>query len=446
MKDRLIVNGLDKMGCEAKGIHSMGYGAVINAFGKLEPHNFAVRDKIEAELEGDWREMKLTKGMPELLTAVEELVSKCKQTLNEPTEENLDKLADHYDIERGDDWARVCELVPKILDRCKNPVGRISFDDQVYLPVVLNLPIFKTDIGMVDEEQDLNRMQQELVYRSAYRIIGVGDEHQAIYGFAGADTESMNRVAKHLSNTDRGMVSLPLTVTRRCGKAIVQEAKRYVPEFEAHESNPLGIVREASYTHRGKGADRIEVEWDKTYCKDVGLNDLVICRINAPLVSQCFKFLRRNIPANILGRKIGDGLISLVEKSGVDRTDKLVGWLDDWLNKELALENAKKYPSDARLIAVQDKHDCLLCFAEDCNYSHEVINKIKEMFTDKAGKCIRLSSIHKAKGLESQKVFFLKPDGTQFTKRNQQPWERQQADNLEYVGITRAIEELVYVY
>lgn len=38
----------------------------------------------------------------------------------------------------------------------------------------------------------------------------------------------------------RGCAILPLTVTRRCGKAIVKEANKIVPDFKAHESNPEG--------------------------------------------------------------------------------------------------------------------------------------------------------------------------------------------------------------
>ena len=42
---------------------------------------------------------------------------------------------------------------------------------------------------------------------------------------------SMQRMTDELATTPRGLLSYPLTVTRRCGRAIVEEAKAFVPEF-----------------------------------------------------------------------------------------------------------------------------------------------------------------------------------------------------------------------
>jgi DNA helicase-2/ATP-dependent DNA helicase PcrA len=102
-----------------------------------------------------------------------------------------------------------------MLRRSRNPESGadISFDDQIWLPLIHNLPIFKVETQVVDEAQDLNRMQQELMYLAGDRLLYIGDPNQAIYGFAGADSESMDRMRDYLMAT-----SLPLTVTRRCGR------------------------------------------------------------------------------------------------------------------------------------------------------------------------------------------------------------------------------------
>jgi superfamily I DNA/RNA helicase len=55
-----------------------------------------------------------------------------------------------------------------------------------------------------------------------------------------------------------------------------------------------------------------------------------------------------------------------------------------------------------------------------------------------------LSSVHRAKGLEAKRVFILRPDLMPHPKAKS-AWEKGQEANLEYVAITRAIEELVYV-
>ena len=69
----------------------------------------------------------------------------------------------------------------------------------------------------------------------------------SIYGFAGADSQSIPNLRKRLEATERGLTRIPLTVTRRCGKAIVREANKIVPDFQAHESNPEGRVSYARF-------------------------------------------------------------------------------------------------------------------------------------------------------------------------------------------------------
>lgn len=453
MKSRLAKSGLDKLGCEARGIHSLGFGAVTKAFGRLEPTKFAMLDIISDLLGADYRQLKKDPGMVSVLNATDELVSLCKQNLLDPTPENLDRLASHYDVEINGGRNQVYDLVPEVLQRAKLPQGKLAFDDMVWLPVVLNLPIYRTDVAIVDECQDLSRMQQELIYKAGHRVIMVGDANQALYGFAGADVQSMARMSQFLASSSSGLVVLPLTVTRRCGKAIVEEARKIVPEFEAHESNHPGVVRNALYPLKPKSGNYWtqggagERKWEETYCAEVRGGDMVLCRVNAPLVSNCFRFLKRNIKANILGRNIGQGLISMIDKSRAQTIDQLVGWIDDWQAKELSKESAKRFPSEQRIIAVQDKHDCLLCFTEGCNQVSEVTQKINTIFTDdKDCPGVRLSSIHKAKGLEAKRVYLLEPDGATVPHpMAKTAWQVQQEWNCRYVAITRAREELVYV-
>lgn len=284
---------------------------------------------------------------------------------------------------------------------------------------------------------------------------------QAIYGFAGADARSMPRMAEELAGTPNGCDLLPLTVTRRCGKAIVREAQRYVPEFEAHETNPEGLISRAPFNKDDPGC----------YTGKVNDGDMVLCRVNAPLVSQCFRFLKEGRKANIQGRDIGEGLVSTVKKLHATSVDDLVAKVDDWLHKETAKENAKRIPSESRLMVLQDRADCLLCFTENAKTVEEVIKKITAIFTDgrecprckKQGKedqkecweCkvplrpaggIRLSSIHKAKGLEADRVFLLQPRGGECPHpMAKTSWQMEQEYNLLYVAITRAKHELTYV-
>ena len=186
---------------------------------------------------------------------------------------------------------------------------------------------------------------------------------------------------------------------------------------------------------------------------------MCICRVNAPLISQCFRFLKEGRKAYIQGRDIGTGLIKLIEKlmkgwlpaelddpNYISEISYLNDQLDLWKEGEIQAENRKKNPSDARLIAITDKHSCLACFIEGMNTVHDVKQKIIDIFTDDEKQGIRLSSIHKSKGLEANRVFLLMPKGAECPHpMARTKWAKKQELNLKYVAITRAIHELIYV-
>ena len=181
---------------------------------------------------------------------------------------------------------------------------------------------------------------------------------------------------------------------------------------------------------------------------------MVLCRCNAPLVSNCFKFLKRGIKATIQGRDIGAKLSNLVKKLCGKDTDlteisvvSFVRRLDDWGYKEQAKEQAKRNPDESKLIALQDQVSCLHCFTEGQSTAADLVRKIEAIFTDDHNAPgIRLSSIHKAKGLEAQTVYFIRIDEAPCPHpMARTPQAREQEINILYVGITRAISKLVWV-
>lgn len=469
-------------GCDAMTMHSMGFKAVMQQFGRVQVNSYRVQDIVSELLETDIRELRRSK--PVVLKATEQLVGLCKMNLvaqsldtSSSVEQfrragerwrcggkwslELTDLAAHYDVDLDSYQVAVFDLVPRVLERCKD-VDRdnyIDFNDMIWLPVALDLPVHRYDLLLVDEAQDLNRCQQQLALKAGRRLILCGDPKQAIYGFAGADARSMPRMTELLSMTNRGCVTLPLTVTRRCGKAIVEEARKIVPDFEAHESCGKGKI--SRMVLKGEhiespGGPKFDYQ-TVPYAEAVKSGDMILCRVNAPLVSECFRFLRAGRKANIQGRDVGQGLISTIQKlmknyhpvptPYTGQIPTLLSRLSDWLYKEQRKESAKRNPSDAKLIALEDRYDCLVCFTEGADAIDAVVKKIEAVFTDdKGGDGIKLSSIHKAKGLEAKRVFLLQPEGAQIPHpMAKSPWQREQETNILYVAVTRAIEELVYV-
>ncbi len=434
-------------GVESMTTHAMGRRSIINAFGQVNYNEYRSSDILQEIVGKDIRDLRRDK--PEMVKAVIELVSLCKMNLVDD-EDSVAELADHHEIECGNYKREVFSLVPRVLKRGKDisKDNCMEPDDMVWIPVVLNLNVKRYDLLLIDEFQDTNLCQQALAKKAGKRLVAVGDDKQAIFGFAGADAQALKRFEKELGETSRGCLILPLTVTRRCGKAIVKEAQKYVSDFEAHESNSEGKISTAQYK---------SIDGKPTYRKQVEDGDMVICRCNGPLVSQCFKFLREGRKAQIQGRDVGQGLISTLKKvmKGFgysekadepypQEMDQLHARLSDWIHEEETKENAKRNPSESRLIGLQDRYDCLVCFTEGMKSVQSVIERIQSIFTDdKNTKGIKLSSGHRSKGLEANRVFILQVKGTSFQVNS--AWEAEQEENIRYVMCTRAINELVYV-
>jgi superfamily I DNA/RNA helicase len=68
-------------------------------------------------------------------------------------------------------------------------------------------------------------------------------------------------------------------------------------------------------------------------------------------------------------------------------------------------------------------------------------NKVKMIFSDKLDGIV-LSTVHKSKGLEADRVFIARPDKMPLPTKK--AWQYQQEMNLKYVAITRAKYELVF--
>lgn len=58
---------------------------------------------------------------------------------------------------------------------------------------------------------------------------------------------------------------------------------------------------------------------------------------------------------------------------------------------------------------------------------------------------IKLSTIHRAKGLEEDRIFILNYNEFPLNRLDQKDWEKEQELNLKYVAVTRVKKELFLV-
>lgn len=416
-------------GCQASTLHGLGFAVCMKAY-KINRDNvndYKTDNLLEALVGVDSRQLR--KVRPLFVSGVREMVKLCKMTLTEPTREGLEGLAEHYAIELGSEREEVLDTVPEIIERSRTLTHEVDYADMIWLPVVNRLPVQRVDLLLVDEAQDLNRCQQSLAMKFGRRLILCGDARQAIYGFAGADTDSLPRMKALLNETDLGCQALPLTVTRRCGAAIVAEAQALVPDFEGMPENGKGKV-----THWATEEMR----------RTLADGDMVLCRLNAPLVSLVFQLIRQKRKATIQGRNIGESLELFIRSLKADTVEMLLVALDDYHAKEAQRLAERKNPSEAALIALQDRVECVRAFCDGAASLEEVCQRIREIFQDGKQEGILLSSIHRAKGLEAKRVWIIAPEKLPHPMARTE-WQREQELNLKYVAITRAVEELAWV-
>ena len=151
-------------------------------------------------------------------------VAKCIDTGTGFSEDMYDDMLRVHDI---DEYPAMYSDILTILERSDADIKTIDFADQLRFPVIYDCTMPEYRNVLCDEVQDFNPVQAELIAcLDAERYALVGDEHQSIYGFRGAMNNSMSILSKQFNCTE-----LPLSITYRCAKGIVKEARRLIPRY-----------------------------------------------------------------------------------------------------------------------------------------------------------------------------------------------------------------------
>jgi DNA helicase-2/ATP-dependent DNA helicase PcrA len=342
-------------------------------------------------------------------------------------------LIDHFSLilDSNGTEDEAIEIASDILRRSNEDLTSIDFDDMLYLSVLRKVTFDKANKLLLDEAQDTNAVQRQLVHwmlapNGNGRLIAVGDERQSIYGFRGADSDALELIQQEFN-----CKVLPLSVSYRCAQSVVKEAQKTEPDILPHEDAPVGSVEKLP-----------------TYDLDnFDSNDCILCRVTAPLVSLAFGFIKRNVGVRILGREIGAGLVTLVKKLNAENVDDLEPKLRRWADREIGKALARGHESAAA--AIEDKQSCLFVFIDQLpetdRTTSSLIRRIESLFSDNNKGLLTLCSVHKAKGLEWDRVFILDRDKYMPSKWAKQEWQLKQEHNLVYVAVTRAKLDLRFI-
>lgn len=288
--------------------------------------------------------------------------------------------------------------------------GYIDFDDQILCPAVCSVSFPTYPLILVDEAQDLSPINHVILRKlvKINRLIAVGDPCQAIYGFRGADENSMKNLQQKFS-----MTTFYLTISFRCSKAVTYNAKWRAPDMQSPDWAAEGSVHRLA-------------TWDASLIED---SSAIICRNNAPLFGVAISLIKQGRLPEILGRDIAKNLEKILKSLGKPNMlqGSAIEELDRWRDKELKrVRNAG---------VVRDKHECLRIILAETDTLGDAIAYLKHLLS-REGRILLMTG-HKSKGLEFESVFFLDA----FLCRI----DRGQDANIKYVIETRSKGSLTYI-
>jgi DNA helicase II / ATP-dependent DNA helicase PcrA len=307
----------------------------------------------------------------------------------------------------------------------------IDFDDMIYMPVVKNIKVWTYSWVLADEAQDTNPARRALARKMAdpkySRAVFVGDRHQAIYGFTGADADAVDRIISEFQCT-----RLPLTVSYRCPQSVIRAAQVFVPQISAMEGAPEGSVK----TIEEAAIQTLELKPGR---------DAILCRKTAPLLMIAFRLIRRGIGCYVEGRDIGQGLVQITKMWKIKHTFAFLQKLDAWKTKQV--DKLKKAKQDRAIETLTDRVDCIKFLSEGTTEIFQIQAKINDIFKDDGDKnqLVTLSTVHKSKGREWPNVYIFGKNLWMPSPMAKQSWELDQEKNIIYVSITRAKENLIFI-
>lgn len=309
----------------------------------------------------------------------------------------------------------------EILKKGKQDTKQISGEDMMQYPIDNGWQSEKYDIVLVDECQDLN--PQQIAFLACIptdKIVFVGDKNQAIYGFRGSDPQALNKIVDTYTPTE-----FDLNQSFRCPTNIIDVVSNIVPNM---------------YSAKKGG------QVSRKQAHDIDFDDecFILCRVNSALITLAYNFLY-----NKQHFSIGSAFIKRLEsdlKPFLAKSNSLVE-LDKNIRYKYSVELTKAHKSDWFTAPIEDKYGALLSLVDGATSLSDIKSVIKSLKMHADGASSRkLMTIHAAKGLETDHVYFLRSDIIDYLKdKTNTQWKKNEEDNLFYVACTRALSKLTFV-
>lgn len=271
------------------------------------------------------------------------------------------------------------------------------------------------DFYLIDEFQDFNWVQLEILRliqnKTNCRIIFVGDENQAIYQFRGACEDTLDMIYQMFKVAS----VCSLSFSFRCSGEVLKLAQKHVTRIKGSDSP--GEVKHCTK------AVMLEAVKEK---------DAIISRFNKDLVETALALLAKGVNIYLTNTNYFSEVFGQLTYSNFASFSLLYSWV------ETEVENAKDLEDPSARSARLDFIEVVKILAEKIIRKEETLTSLKNKITtsNKNNDVVTLTTIHRAKGLEWDNVYFL--GYVEFNDR----LKTQAEINAMYVGITRAVHTL----
>jgi len=319
---------------------------------------------------------------------------------------------------------------------------------------------YKT-VLVLDEFQDINDDSFELV-KAIYsktekemRIIAVGDDDQCIMNHIGAKVEFIDKFENEFGKTDEDKVSYTkyeLLCNFRSKKDIVEYSNsfianiknRYKEHYLYSSSSSSGKV-----TIQVCNSSNLILPTLELIKKDEHIKNLAVLAYTNEEVMQLYSMLKeQEFNVRFIIDREGFSLKNIIELIEFDKV--LNGYLieEETCYKEIYFDNAisiieNRFQKSSNLKLLKKIIDKFLQESEDFYISHWVtyLEEIKLEDFEYFGKSIVVSTIHKSKGMEFDKIILV--NNTKFN--NDKKISLDDKMRLYYVGMTRSKNDLTII-
>lgn len=337
----------------------------------------------------------------------------------------------------------------------------------------------------VDEFQDTDPLQYEFVmsFRNSSKFV-VGDAQQALYGFRGADSGLIKRLAgdptwrKVKLNLNYRSTPRICTYANAIAESYADE-KYYVPLVANNDAEDGKQVIRHSLPWDSFGASNEPIEWLIDHLEEFDGTSAVLFRTNAEVQNCVERLTSANISVTTKNSKIDTARILLKctvdgqylidwlstflnardyglyirefymqETNSADNFDKVQKFVDRFVANTIIQQYATvvmnlrkvllsdKNPAD-RLSEALELLNCAELHAEPSGDLPQVLwLDLKDVLDAVVEDGIYVGTIHSVKGLEYDNVFLLGVSGRSFKLKSDEDY------NIYYVGVTRAKKQL----